>query len=61
MENIMNQQPELLQEENNQREAVRTPDKSAYLERINSLPAEDQAFLDGYIFAKLTESKKKGA
>ena len=61
MGNIMNQQPELLQEENNQREAVRTPDRSAYMERINSLPEEDQAFLDGYLFAKVTEAAKKGA
>ena len=61
MDKILNQQPELLQEENNQREAVRTPDKSAYMERISSLPAEDQAFLDGYLFAKVTEAAKKGA
>ena len=61
MEKITNQQPELLQEENNQREAVRTPDKSAYKNHIDDISAEAQAFLDGYIFAKLTESKKKGA
>ena len=61
MEKIMNQQHELLQEENNQREAVRTPAKADYMERINSLPAEDQAFLDGYLFAKVTEAAKKGA
>ena len=66
METSINLQlnPETLQqEETTQHEnvAVRTPDKSAYMERINSLPAEDQAFLDGYLFAKVTEAAKKGA
>ena len=66
METSINLQlnPETLQPEENtqhENEAVRTPDKSAYMERINSLPAEDQAFLDGYLFAKVTEAAKKGA
>jgi hypothetical protein len=61
MENILNQQPELLQEENNQREAVRTPDKSVYKNHIDDISAEAQAFLDGYLFAKVTEAAKKGA
>ena len=47
MENILNQQPELLQEENNQREAVRTPERSAYKNHIDDISAEAQAFLDG--------------
>lgn len=39
-----------------------TPDKSSYLERIHALPAEDQAFMDGYLFAKVTEAaKQRGA
>ena len=58
MDKNMNQQPELTKQEE---KTVRTPDKSAYMERINSLPAEDQAFLDGYLFAKVTEAAKKGA
>ena len=39
----------------------RTPDKTAYMERIDALPAEDKAFLDGYLFAKVTDAGKKGA
>ena len=58
MEKIMNEQINgNLQED----QPVQRPDKSAYMERINSLPAEDQAFLDGYLFAKVTEAAKKGA
>lgn len=55
--------PETQQEEANQQhsEAVRTPDKAAYIERINALSAEDQAFMDGYLYAKVTEAAKKGA
>ncbi len=30
------------------------PKKEDYLKRIMALPPEDQAFLDGYLFAKLT-------
>ena len=53
MENTMNQQQE--------EPTVRTPDKSEYMARISALSAEDQAFLDGYLFAKVTEAAKKGA
>lgn len=36
-------------------EEVQTrPEKADYLERIKNLSAEDQAFMDGYLFAKLT-------
>jgi len=35
------------------------PDKAAYMERIEGLPAEDKAFLDGYLFAIM--KNKKGA
>jgi len=38
-----------------------TPDKAGYKERISALPVEDQAFLDGYLFAKVTSAGKKGA
>lgn len=60
MENTMNQQqlPETIQQEE---QTVRTPDKSEYMARISALSAEDQAFLDGYLFAKVTEAAKKGA
>ena len=37
------------------------PDKAEYLRKIMSLDAEDQAFMDGYLFAKVTEAAKKGA
>ena len=58
MENILSQQPELTKQEE---QTVRLPDKSDYMARISSLPVEDQAFLDGYLFAKVTEAAKKGA
>lgn len=60
MEKTMNQQqlPETIQQEE---QTVRTPDKSEYMARISALSAEDQAFLDGYLFAKVTEAAKKGA
>ncbi len=38
-----------------------TPDKAAYLERISALSAEDQAFMDGYLFAKVTDKARRGA
>lgn len=41
-------------------EAVRTPDKAAYMKRINALSAEDQAFMDGFLFAKVTAAGKRG-
>ena len=41
-------------------EAVRTPDKAAYMERISALSAEDQAFMDGFLFAKVTAAGKRG-
>ena len=37
------------------------PSKAEYLEKIGKLSAEDQAFMDGYLFAKLTEAAKKSA
>ena len=37
------------------------PNKAEYLQRIQSLSPEDQAFMDGYLFAKVTEAAKKGA
>ena len=60
MEKILDQQqiPETLEQEES---TVRTPDKSEYMARISALSAEDQAFLDGYLFAKVTEAAKKGA
>ena len=59
MESIQKHE-EVMQNEQNQleSEAVRTPDKAAYLNRISELGAEDQAFLDGYLFAKLTAARR---
>ena len=48
-------------EENSIQQTVRTPDKSEYLQRILALSAEDQAFMDGYLFAKVTDAAGKGA
>ena len=58
MENILEQQPEVTKQEE---QTVQTPDRSVYKNHIDDISAEAQAFLDGYIFAKLTESAKKGA
>ena len=56
---LINNEPEQQQEEQT---VQLTPDKSSYLERIHALPAEDQAFMDGYLFAKVTEAaKQRGA
>lgn len=38
----------------------RQPDKEEYIRKIRELSPEDQAFMDGYLFAKVTE-RKKGA
>lgn len=51
---------ETIQEQ--EKQAVQqTPDKADYKARISALSAEDQAFLDGYLFAKVTEAGKRGA
>ena len=60
MEKTMNQQ-QLPENQQQEEPTVRTPDKSEYMARISALSAEDQAFLDGYLFAKVTEAAKKGA
>lgn len=36
------------------KETPQAPDKEAYLKKIMELPPEDQAFMDGYLYAKLT-------
>ena len=36
------------------------PTKAEYVERIQELPAEDQAFMDGYLFA-IVKNGRKGA
>ena len=50
--------------EKSQAEEIRTepkpPEKATYVERIKELPAEDQAFMDGYLFA-IVKNGKKGA
>ena len=40
---------------------VTVPDKDDYMQKILSLPPEDKAFMDGYLFAKVTELSKKRA
>ena len=49
---------------NTQAEEIRKeqeqPEKAAYLDRIKELPAEDQAFMDGYLFA-IIKNARKGA
>lgn len=57
----MEKQKQTVTTEQNTETIQRKPDKSEYIERINALAAEDQAFLDGYLFAKVTEAGKKGA
>lgn len=57
MENIKNLAEATMQQE----EAVRIPDKADYMEKINALSPEDKAFMDGYLFAKVTSAAKKGA
>lgn len=37
------------------------PEKADYLERIKNLSAEDQAFMDGYLFAKVTSAARRPA
>ena len=49
--------------EKTQAEEIKTetpPAKAAYVERIKELPAEDQAFMDGYLFA-IIKNARKGA
>lgn len=57
----MKKQTMISEQEKKEETIQQTPDKSEYLERINALGAEDQAFLDGFLFAKVTEAAKKGA
>ena len=45
------------EQEQEKREEARIPDKADYMERIMALSAEDQAFLDGYLFAKVTATR----
>lgn len=40
--------------ESERKESAGVPDKGDYIRRIMELSAEDQAFLDGYLFAKVT-------
>ena len=62
MENITIESRQITGEQWQEEQTVQeTPDKAGYKERISALPAEDQAFLDGYLFAKVTEAAKKGA
>lgn len=58
--NLNNLQQETTEENKNQQTA-QVPDKSVYMQRILALSAEDQAFMDGYLFAKVTGTAEKGA
>lgn len=62
----MNQEEMRIQEETRSQEesleqkqeaAKKAPDKREYMEKILALSAEDQAFLDGYLFAKVTSTR----
>lgn len=57
MENITTNQA-IIPEQPNKEEAVH-PDKFAYLEKIQAMSAEDQAFLDGFLYAKVTSAAKR--
>lgn len=45
-----------IRETANQQE--QSPDKAAYLDRIMKLPAEDRAFMEGYLYARVTAAAK---
>ena len=49
------------QEKNTQQQEARKPDKTIYMQRISELSAEDQAFMEGYLYAKVTDAARKGA
>lgn len=51
----MEETREIITEE--QEQVQREPEKADYIQRINALPAEDQAFMDGYLFARLTAAR----
>lgn len=53
-----NEQAEAIRRETVQAEAPARPEKADYLERIKGLSAEDQAFMDGYLFAKVTSRRE---
>ncbi len=52
---------EITEETGEQAEVTVQRDKNEYLQRIQELSPEDQAFMDGYLFAKVTERQQKGA
>lgn len=56
----MSMEAEKTQVAEEQRTEQTPPTKAAYVERIQDLPAEDQAFMDGYLFA-IVKNGKKGA
>lgn len=58
--NLENLQQESAEEQNTQ-QAAQVPDKSAYMQRILALSPEDKAFMDGFLFAKVTARREKGA
>jgi len=47
--------------EQQETQETRTPDRAAYIQRINELTAEEQAFMEGYLYAKVTDAARKGA
>ena len=60
MDKAINQQQE--KNQNSEAKGQQSMKRAAdYLRMIAELPAEDQAFLDGFLFAKVTEAEKKGA
>ena len=53
----MKTEERIQEQEQEKREETRIPDKADYMKRIMALSAEDQAFLDGYLFAKVTAKR----
>ena len=52
-------EPEIMNTTEGQEQEIRqVPDKAEYLRKIYELPERDQAFVEGYLFAKVTEAKK---
>ena len=53
--------PEIMntEEQNQEETAIRAvPDKAEYLQRIREMSERDQAFLEGFLYAKVTDVAK---
>ena len=52
---------EKMNAEQEQAEIRQAPDKEEYIRRIMELDDQGQAFIEGYLFARVTDAAKKGA